>query len=99
MEWEKSESSFIYNGKPVVRKKAVSSNPIGWYKVYESVGGNPIVQTSFVDHSDLNEGAPGYDNGMSEWFGQPKLRCSSFERGLEICESHWQQVKDKVNKY
>lgn len=94
MEWKKKESKFKYSGKPVVRRTAISSTPLGEFKVYESVGGRVFIVHPFIKSVG---GLPGFDNGTSDWFGPPKILVKSFEDGLKTCESKWQQVKKAIN--
>lgn len=95
MKWIKTESKFKYNSKPVVRRKAICLTPLGEFKVYESVGGNSFIVHPFIKRGG---GLPGYDNGMDEWFGPPKILVKSFEDGIEACETKWLQIKNIIAK-
>jgi hypothetical protein len=88
MKWTEKESKFKYNGKPVVRKSAVSDTPFGEFKVYEAVGGNIFYVLPEVRDS--------YDAGKS--IVPTRTQCKSFEEGVLACEGRWRQIKDTINQ-
>jgi hypothetical protein len=100
MNWDKTESSFKYNGTPVTRKHASVKTPIGVFQVHEAVSGkafiqNPLIKSDYILENPLFS----YDNGCEEWFGPSKIFVKSFEEGIDISEKMWVKYKEIINSF
>lgn len=87
MNWTITESKFKYNGKPVVRRKAICNTPLGEFKVYEAVGGNIFYTIPEIRDS----------HDIGKYISDVRTKCESFEKGIAACEAKWEQIKLSVN--
>ena len=97
MNWDRSESSFKYNGDPVIRKHATIKTPIGLFQVHEAVSGKAFIQNPLIKSEYISDF--GYDNGCEEWFGPSKVFVKSFDAGIKLSEEIWGKYKKIINAF
>jgi hypothetical protein len=102
MKWEIKEASFKYNGNPVVRRTATTQTPLGEFKVYESVGGSIFLVHPFIKRqtnpiADMI-GFRFEPDPTGDFYGPPKIRCQTFDGGIEAAEAKWTQIKNIINR-
>jgi len=86
MKWIYSSSKFKYDGKPVERRKAVCDTPLGELRVFESVGGKPMIQYISIGKERID------GKVVPTHINHPTEPCGTLEAGVLMLEIKWNEL-------
>lgn len=91
LKWNKTTSTFNYNGKQVTRTKLIVDTILGEIKVYEACSGKIFYH--FLGNLKVKK------NGLIQrTFEQvERLPAQTLEEAIKICEDKWCKVKGIIN--
>lgn len=89
MNWTYTSSKFRYNGKPVERRKATCVTPLGELKVFEAVGGRPMMLYFYIGRMRQGE-------DIVPTLNSAKMPCGTLEAGVLLQEIRWKELIDAM---